>query len=320
VNQKTLPDQLTITLQPAATVTVPVTDPEGRPLEGFGADVSYPLGERYGWTGQSAAQSDDKGMIRLNCLPVDIGLRVSPDETMRRLMVTDGFGQQELSLKAGEERVLPPVVVNPKGRSLNVFVGSEDGQPVKGAQVWAPGFTEPAVTDEQGKVTLTKLPLKGKVALMAAHPTEQWYALESVDPDAGVWPGLIVKPLGTATGVLVTKGEGKPLGVVQVMAQPGREWWQLGYQIQQRLGLASSMNQRVPTDADGRWRLSSLIPGVTYQLIVFNGNAGRMAGSFVAEGGAEAQEVGVMECDPPPAAPAGAPGAPPPPPPPPPAG
>ncbi|MHB8996861.1 MAG: carboxypeptidase regulatory-like domain-containing protein [Armatimonadota bacterium] len=297
VNQKTLTDQLTIKLQPAASVTVPVTDPEGRPLEGHGAYAAYPLGERYGWSAQVGEKSDDKGMIRLNCLPVGIGLRVSADENMRRLMVTSDFGKQELSLKAGEERVLPPVVVNPKGRSLNVFVGSEDGKPVKGAQVWAPGFTEPAVTDEQGKVTLTKLPLKGKVALMAVHPSEQWYALEAPDPDAGVWPGLIVKPLGTATGILVTKGEGKPLAGVQVMGQPGREWWQLGYEMQQRLGLPNAMNQRVPTDADGRWRLSDLIPGVTYQLIVFERQSGSMAGSFEAEGGAEAQEVGVMECD-----------------------
>lgn len=316
VNQKVLPDQLTIKLQPAASIIVPVTDPEGRPLEGFGAYVSYPLGERYGWTGQSGTESDDKGMIRLSCLPVGIGLRVSPDETMRRLMVADDLGTQELSLKPGEERVLPPVVVDPKGRSLNVFVGSEDGQPVKGAQVWAPGFTEPAVTDEQGKVTLTKLPLKGKVALMAVHPTEQWYALESADPDAGVWPGLIVKPLGTATGILVSKGDGKPMAGVQVMAQPGREWWQLGFQIMQRFGFEQSMNKRGRTDEQGRWRLGGLVPGVTYQLIVFNGNAGRMAGSFVAEGGAEAQEVGTMECDPPPpAVPAGAQGVPPPPPP-----
>lgn len=323
---KNLPDPFTVKLQPAATVTVLVTDEQSQPLKGFGVSVGYPMGE-HGTISEGAAQSDALGMIRLTCLPAGLPLRLLPDQSMRNLMVSDDLGKTPITLAPGEGRLLPPVIVNANGRSLNVFVGSADGKPVKGAQIYAPGAQEPATTDEQGKVTLAKLPLKGKVPLLAKHPTEEWYAFETVDPDAGVWPGLIVKPMAKATGVVVAKGTGKPLEGVQVMCQQGYELWQLGYQIIEKLGLMRPGQQRATTDAAGRWHLTNLLPGVTYQVSAQGQMPGqvsivyRMIGSFKAEGGTDEQDVGTMETDPPAATAPGAPDGPkalvPPPPPPP---
>lgn len=327
VNLQTAPETLKINLQPAATVTALVTDMQNQPLKGFGLSVGYPQGE-HGWGSQGIVLSDERGTIRLTCLPAGVGLRFFATGDMMRLVANDSLSGAALTLAPGEERRLPPIVVNPAGRSLNVFVGEANGMPVKGAQVYAADARTPAVTDEQGKVTLTKLPLKGKVMLLAIHPTQDWYAAESIDPDAGVWPGLIVKPLGKATGVLIAKTGGKPLEGVQVRCHAAGEFWQLDYEVQRRVGLIGQTQQSSTTDAEGRWHLDNLLPGMGYNVVVWQKaqpNMGSDGGFFKAEGGTDEQDTGVVECTLAPPAPPPAPGAPaggapmPPPPPPPPA-
>jgi len=64
----------------------------------------------------------------------------------------------------------------------------------------------------------------------------------------------------------------------------------------------SSRNRgRTQADADGRWKLDKLIPGVEYHVGSSRRHAARMqvaygpAGTFKAEGGPEVQDVGIME-------------------------
>jgi hypothetical protein len=186
------------------------------------------------------------------------------------------------------------------GRSLSGF-GDAEGGPVKDAQVYAEDVQKPFLTDEKGKVTLTGLRLQGEVALFAAHPTQNLFAADIVDPDKGPWPGLLLRAPGQATGLLIDKRGGKPLAGVSVTCWPTRgDWGFMGEQFRAKLGLDS---QDLKTDADGRWKLDKLIPGAGYRLVVFTetpGLEGRRpsdAGSFKAEGGPELQDVGIMECN-----------------------
>ncbi len=301
--QSPFADSLTVTLQPAATVSVLIADEQNHPLPGFRVSVSYPMGE-HSWMSQGSVVSDALVLVRLTLLPPGFKLRVTPDTTLQQLMVNDtALREAEFVLKPGEERQLPTIIVNPAGRSLNVFVGEADGKPVAGAQVYAPGAQTPALTDAAGKVTLTKLPLKGKVLLVALHPTEERLAVESVDPDAGVWPGLIVKPRGTTTGMLIAKPGGKPLEGWQVSCWARGDIWRLPYEVQQRLGTSGGERPRSTTDAQGRWRLEGVIPGLEYQLV---GSAeaaggtrwgGRGISTFTAAGGPDEQDLGIVECD-----------------------
>ncbi|MCE5237370.1 carboxypeptidase-like regulatory domain-containing protein [bacterium] len=301
--QSPFADSLTVALQPAATVSVLIADEQNHPLPGFRVSVSYPMGE-HSWMSQGSVVSDALGLVRLALLPPGFKLRVTPDTTLQQLMVNDtALREAEFVLKPGEERQLPTIIVNPAGRSLNVFVGEADGKPVAGAQVYAPGAQTPALTDAAGKVTLTKLPLKGKVLLIAFHPTEERLAVESVDPDAGVWPGLIVKPRGTTTGMLIAKPGGKPLEGWQVWCWARGDIWRLPYEVQQRLGTSGGERPRSTTDAQGRWRLEGLIPGLEYQLVGSTDAAGgarwggRGISTFTAAGGPDQQDLGIVECD-----------------------
>ena len=323
-----LPDQITLTLQPAATAIPPVVDPQGQPLANIPV-MAMLTEDRYGGFTMADAKTDKAGLARISALPPGLKLQFQVSWEMSHLVVSQAPREERsYVLQAGEERTLPPMVIDPKGRSLNVFVGDADGKPIKDAQVYAQNVQKPFVTDEQGKVTLTGLAVRGEIALFAAHPTQDLFAAQDVDPDKDPWPGLLLKAPGQATGLLIDKEGGKPLADVNVMIQPGGRsggWWWIGQQFRTKLGMNNPGNLGFKTDADGRWKLGKLIPGAEYQLIVFTQtpekmrSAGSFAGTFKVEGGPDLQDIGIMETNMPkegPGGPAGPPGVPPPPPPP----
>ncbi|MEN6302526.1 MAG: hypothetical protein ABFD96_07365, partial [Armatimonadia bacterium] len=297
-----LPATLTVKLQPAATALVSITDEQNQPLAGYGVFVGYPMGEG-GRVSRQAGNSDQQGLIRLNCLPAGTKLFLSPDERLRGLMLDPQWGKDPITLAAGETRQLPPIVVNPVGRSLQVFVGDAEGKPVKGAQVYVAGARPPVLTDDKGQASLTKLPLRGKVTLLAVHPTEECFAAEIVEPTGDYWPGLLLKPLGKATGLLISKPGGKPLEGYQLYVTTNNSvagFWRLDGSLRQRLGLMS--NREVVTDADGRWHATDLVPGAEYEVVARQktqaqgpGWGGRLVGQFTAEGGETEQDAGVFE-------------------------
>lgn len=301
---QSLPDTLTVRLQPAATALVSITDEQNQPLAGYGVFVGYPMGEG-GRVSRQAGNSDQQGLLRLTCLPAGTKLFLSPDERLRGLMLDPDWGRQPLTLTAGETRQLPPIVVNPAGRSLQVFVGNAEGKPVKGAQVYVAGARAPVPTDDKGQASLTKLPLRGKVTLLAIHPTEEWFAAETVEPTGDYWPGLLLKPLGKATGLLISKPGGKPLEGYQLYVTANNSvagFWRLDSSLRQRIGLMS--NREIVTDADGRWHATDLVPGAEYEVIArpkvgTQGPGpnwgGRLVGQFTAEGGETEQDAGVFE-------------------------
>jgi hypothetical protein len=306
VKAKALPGPPTITLQPAATATVLVTDPQNRPVKSFGVTIGYPKGER-DWMRSRWIYPDDKGLITLTCLPAGVRLRLVPDGNLQRSIVNEALERPDFTLTAGEVRQLPPIIAKPRGRALNVFVGDENGKPIAGAEVYAGDAVVPVVADDQGKLALSDLPARGNVLLVAAHPTRDLCAIDYVDPDAGVWPGLILRPMGKATGVVTDKADGKPLAERQVACNISRSpskgnWnWNLPRALLQRLGL-DGPGPLVTTDAQGRWHLGNLVPGAEYSVVVLTKvtdtlRQGIGTGSFKAAGGADEQDVGTMECD-----------------------
>lgn len=290
-----VPDKIRIPLGPAATVRVPVADPQGHPLAGLELGVAYPIGEGSSW-GARGLTSGAGGLITCACLPTGVQLRLQPRGAMARLLTSTSLSAP-LTLAPGEERVLPPLVVDPRGRSLKVFVGDAEGQPVARAAVYAVGLPSPARTDAQGKVELVGLPVRGKVLLLAVHPTEEWYAAETVDPDVGPWPGLLLRPLGTAVATMVGQA-GRPLKGLQVYCRPeGRDgFWMLPQAPLQRLKAQSQAGG--VTDEQGRWRTDRLVAGVTYALIASpaRDGDGYYSGAFKATGGPEVQDLGPREC------------------------
>lgn len=296
------PDSVTLTLQPAASLILSIVDQEGHPQPGYSATVGYPTGE-HTWSGDSEGrvESDDQGIIRLTCLPPNVELALIPDTRLFRLMVGKGLVERNVVLKPGEERQLPPIVINPHGRSLQVAVTDADGEPVKGARVYAPNVGAPALADGTGMVELPGLAVKGEMTILAAHPTEEWYAAGTVDPDLNEPLRLIVRPLGKATGVLVAKEGRQPLEGWQVRCGTVGPTPPVGPEMYAKLGL--DYRRYVTTDADGRWHFDTLIPALGYRVVArsplpapkYYGGSG--VGAFVAAGGDQEQDAGVMEMD-----------------------
>lgn len=299
-----LAEQPTITLQPGASVIVPVLDAQSKPLPGVRVTADLNM-EHYGFNLAQAKTGDD-GLARLVGLPAGWALSFQIDYEMSHLVIRDpqapAMPRGPQTLGAGEERKLPPIFLNPEGRSLNVFVGDAEGKPVRGALVYAEHIREPFVTDEQGKVTLTKLAVEGKISLLAAHPTQALFAVATVDPDKDPWPGLLLAPPGEATGQLIQKPGGKPLAGAAYSCEPHRGLWWLGQDLRERIGLGEYRTELLKTDTDGRWQAKGLIAGQEY--VLFAGytvatenrrEGGQYVGTFTATGGPEVQDIGVRE-------------------------
>ena len=116
----------------------------------------------------------------------------------------------------------------------------------------------------------------------------------------GCWgPAVKLEPLGTATGKLVDP-DGKPLagakvfGSHQVRASIGRQFPGL---LALSQGGQSSVDILTATDAEGRFRVSNLIPGFTYNLDARMGERdflGWVATNVTAALGSEAQDLGTI--------------------------
>ncbi|MEN6546008.1 MAG: carboxypeptidase-like regulatory domain-containing protein, partial [Armatimonadia bacterium] len=298
-----LPGQLTLRLQPAAIAVLPVVSPEGQPLPNLPAMVTLTVDERSGGFALGHERSGPDGLARFVAMPPEAKLTFAAERNMLHLVLGEGKGgQQSCVLQTGEERTLTPLVMNPKGRSLNVFVGDAEGRPIAKALVYAQHVRRPFVTDDKGKVTLIGLAVSDKIELLAAHPTQALIAVARTDPDTDPWPGLLLREPGRATGVVIGT-QGKPLAGATVSLQTGRGgWWAPAPELRERLAVEGFGQWQAQTGEDGRWRADKLVPGAEYQVVVFAAKAanapGDRAGVFIAEGGPAVQDVGKMTLQP----------------------
>ncbi|MEN6549059.1 MAG: carboxypeptidase-like regulatory domain-containing protein, partial [Armatimonadia bacterium] len=198
-------------LQPAAYWSVSVVDTKGAPVAGTCftvRDEHYAISE---------GCTDEKGRARLGPLPVGFELHVLLDARSSSLAVgTDRWEESGRFMpRPGEERQLPPLVLNLEGRQLKLCVLDEAQKPVKGALVFVTGRHQSAPTDNDGKLELTGLPMRGKIVVVAVHPTLPLFAAATVDPDWKYWPGLILKPFCQVKGQILDK-QGKPVAGANV--------------------------------------------------------------------------------------------------------
>lgn len=292
---------LKLQLQPGGFVSTRVSDEQGRAL----ADTRLLAYSRFEELDEPLAQarSAADGSLRLGPLPAGRLLSISVDWSQIHLLVgPDWRERHELTLQPGQTVALPPVQLNPRGRSLPVFVGNPDGTPVAGASVYTERPPEPLVTDAKGRVGLTGLPLEGKVHVVAIRKAPLGAAAAIVDPTEGPWPGLLLQPLGEATGRVVPRTG--TAGAAAVTCEVAEDRYSFGFQLRQALGLPESGVRPEPPAADGRWHARGLVAGLQYQVMVWTvwtpqERLGTCAGIFVATGGPGCQDVGTMQYTPP---------------------
>ncbi|HEY3397024.1 MAG TPA: carboxypeptidase-like regulatory domain-containing protein, partial [Armatimonadota bacterium] len=215
----------------------------------------------------ATATTDADGQVLLGPLPGGTALRLSAGGRWRYLVAAEEWEGLTVTPAAGAIQQLPPLRLNPQGRSLKGWVGDAAGQPVAGALVYARGVEEPAKTDAQGNFELTGLPARGTLTIVAAHPTEPRFAVKETDPDWGFTPVLALQPLGAVTGQ-VLDAAGKPAAGARLALSSLMQFYDPpALDVRLREAGCSSYT-RAQADAEGRFRLEGLLPGVTYEMYI----------------------------------------------------
>lgn len=297
-----------IQLQPAAYVHGKVVDEQDRPLAGFPVTCELHIGSM---TSASSyfpdARTDADGNYRLGPFPANCGFSIHAGLGNSAIISQEWQKPEPFTLQPGKQRELPVLKVDPKGRTVRFFVGDAEQRPIAGATVLAPGAPEPAYSDEKGQGELVRLPREGKVAIVAMHPSLPQYAAAVVSPGSDYWPGLLLKPLGSATG-RIADATGKPRAGVTLSVLPRLDGHYSSIRSEDlpaRLPLRFDDPQVLTTDAEGRWRCDSLIADMEYSVMVWteytqNRRSSSGVGTFKAEGNGGVQDVGDMKYTPPP--------------------
>jgi len=258
-----------IRLQASGYVHTSILDPKGHPVAGIGTFV----GVRAGYVPEAAVgpRTNDVGEVLIGPLPAGLKVGVGVVYEFRHLVPQNTWDGKEITLQPGETYELPPLILDPEGRSVEGTLEDADGKPLPEAQVACilpeGGTIGSAPADEQGRFELTRLPVEGyDVWLIAADTTKQLYVMSPVDPDSGQQVRLVLRPLTSAAGLL-TGQDGQILADVQVSVFPVLK--------AQREGATSygtwqtefvPVPQPVKTAEDGSWQISGLIAGAMYAL------------------------------------------------------
>jgi hypothetical protein len=257
-----------IRLSDAAYIHATVLGPVGLPLPGIRTDLAaFTAGLRLA----EGPLTDERGEADLGPLPAGLPVHVSVPRELRHLVAEHVWDSEEITLAPGETHRLPPLTLDPDGRSIEGTLQDADGWPLPGAQVacYLPVVAVNAATaDEHGRFHLTGLPARGYDVWLiavdgAAQP--QVFAMAAVDPDAGEDAALVLRPLTCARGLLTSR-RGQPLADVDVRLAPmvslgpGREGfcaWGAGL-------VPPPMPVR--TAEDGSWQVDGLVAGGVYAL------------------------------------------------------
>jgi RNA polymerase sigma factor (sigma-70 family) len=244
-----------------------VVDPAGQPLPGIGTLVR--VGEQYASLVQGPA-TDGNGELLAGPFPAGLQLGLQVVSEVHHLVLRDVWRGHEVTLQPGETYELPPLTLDPEGRSIEGVLVDAEGKPLPGAQVachlpqWP---VNSATADEGGRFRLTRLPVEGcDVRLIAADAAKQLYVMAPVDPDAGEEVRLVLHPLTSATGFL-SGADGQVLGNVGVHLFPVVNGLQQGIPTYMTWNSGwVSRPESVKTTAEGEWKIGGLVPGGTYTL------------------------------------------------------
>ena len=259
---------LEIRLAPGAYVTATAATADGKPASGVSFALRALSPDAKFEETFVLDDTDATGKLRVGPLPagVPIGMQAVCGMIFQRPQMAvngDWDNPPPVTLVAGEDRALPPLIFNPAGRTLRGTVVDEAGAPVPGAQVASMG--PPVTADAQGRFELSKLAMRGAVWIIAAHPTKLQIAVRQVDPSAEPEVRLVLQATGTITGRVVDAA-GQPVvgGLVWDAAGAfGPHMIEFPAPWLQALG----MSGRVKTDADGRFRIVGVPAGVDCWLL-----------------------------------------------------
>jgi hypothetical protein len=291
-------ERIEVRLQPASYILVRATDTDGRPLpdrkfavSGLGNGFSAPGGDTMFLT-------DAQGAARLGPVPPGLELDVIAHGGQHDYLVNrEEWGRaSRVTLAPGETRELPALVLNLEGRQVRVWVGDDQGRPVPGALVVAGQRDEAVRTDREGRATVTKLPLRDQVGVVAMHPTDTLFGAAMVDPVAGDELRLTLYPPCEAEGQVIGAG-GEPLAGLWLHFSPvgSANLWGMYLHRLFRDRMASLGEASVRTDEQGRWHTSRFLAGLTYEVRASRTSRGSQdeLGTFAAQGGGTAN-AGVL--------------------------
>jgi hypothetical protein len=184
-----------------------------------------------------------------------------------------GDGNAPINPRPDGEPVRCRIVLDP-GRTLTGTIVGPDGKPLPGVRVfnlnpfhfWTPRPLETAA------FRLTALDPAGRRSLVFLHPDRQ--LVKALELQGNAQDPLVVRlePAGTATGRLVDEYD-QPRPGVNLLIHFVRK--DNGY-------VAEHLPHRIKTDAEGRFRVEGLAPGVVYQINLAGKPPNNTIGSVVS--------------------------------------
>jgi len=246
-----------------------VRDPDGFPLAGVQTHI---WACKAGISLAEGPQTDEQGEADIGPLPAGPLVNVSVPQELRHLVAENVWDGEEITLEPGQTYELPPLTLDPDGRSIEGTLEDADGNPLPGARVASNLPVSPpnvATADERGRFKLTRLPVQGfDVWLIAGDAAKQLYAMAPVDPDLREDVQLVLRPLATARGLLRHYG-GQALAGVEVCVVPMVEERSPAMTWHERWStewIHLPPPKPAKTAEDGSWQVSGLVAGGVYSL------------------------------------------------------
>ncbi len=201
--------KIDVKLQPAATITGLVVDPDGKPITGARINVNLQVSDWGSPIGKSV-KTNAKGRYKANALPPGYKYTIHASRA--------GYGDDSVTVELDEVGKAPMkaenIVLAVANLSISGTVVDESGKPVAGAIIYLYGNGQPhrqGTTDAAGKFTIKKI-CKGKVHLHASTRGPNSLSGDT-QTDAGATDVKLVlrKQRGRARPAVPTLLLGKPL-------------------------------------------------------------------------------------------------------------
>ncbi len=254
-----------IRLQPAAWLLTRVVNRDDEPMPGVPVGLkTADFSERT--RAMPAGVSDEEGFVRIGPIPPGVDCAIELGEELSQFFINEHeIGDTVQRLEPGEERQLPPIIFDPRGRSVSGTVVSSEGKPVMDALIVGDGAARPAIAGADGRFTLTGLPKAGMVRIQAVHPTEPLFAGAVVNPDDAAALLLTLKPAAGVSARMLD-GDGNPVSGVRISESPSPSPV-LPYELLYRQKEAGKPMYGYAGE-DGCWTLSGFVGGLDYTLLL----------------------------------------------------
>ncbi len=253
----------TIVMTPGASVTMRIIDPDHRPSVGVGVQVQVWADARGRGTPAhiAATRSGLDGVVQFGNLPSGVAIGFSVSQTTARKVDWPDPGQ----LTPGETHDLGDVVVDLNTLSVRGTVILPDQTPVQGALVQT-DFWRRCYTDPEGRFELHEFRPDQKVTILAVSRDKKLAGFETLVPNWGLEPGIILKPTVSVRARIIG-ADGQPVVGQSIMVRAS---------YSEELGGQLPIQFNAKTDAEGRIEVGGLVPGIEYSFRVTEEREGRL--------------------------------------------